>query len=220
MTDWKNRILRHGIKPAVEFTANPHNPRIHPKTQREAVRGSLDSLGWIAPVIELANGDLLDGHERIWQALQQGDDTPVPYIVVDLTEDEAKLALLTFDFITAMATFDRELTAQLMEQVNTDNAALQSLIAGMAEDYGVIPAFDSGNATHSSNGSSGSSGEYGDSETSYTPPDSTVRMVQLFLTSGTLDEFYTLTEQFKKRFAVNDVTSAVMEALRYAAAHS
>lgn len=149
MTDWQNRILRHGIKPAVEFTANPHNPRVHPQAQREAVRGSLDTLGWIAPVIELANGDLLDGHERIWQALQQGDDTPVPYIVVDLTEDEAKLALLTFDFITAMATFDRELTAGLMQMVNTDNPALQQLIASQADELGILlnqdePAADPG----------------------------------------------------------------------------
>jgi hypothetical protein len=137
MTDWKNRIVSHGVKAAVDFMANPANPRRHPPSQREAMRGSLDTLGWIAPVIELKSGELLDGHERIWQALAQGDDTPVPYIIVDLTEDEAALALASFDFITTMATYDRDALDTLLKEVQTDDARLQAMLAEMAAQQGL-----------------------------------------------------------------------------------
>jgi DNA modification methylase len=132
MTDWQNRIVNHGVKPASDFLANPDNPRKHPQNQRDAMRGSLDTLGWIAPVIELANGFLLDGHERIYQALDQGDDTPVPFIVVDLTEAEAKLALASFDFLTTMATYDRDALDALLKDVQTDDTRLQAMLSEMA----------------------------------------------------------------------------------------
>jgi hypothetical protein len=216
MTDWQNRIVSHGVKPAGEFRLNRSNPRKHPPAQHSAVRGSLDTLGWIAPVIELASGELLDGEDRILNSLEKGDDTPVPYIVIDLTEDEARLALLTFDFITAMASYDRDLTASLMEQVNTDNAALQSLIAGMAEEQGIIPDLDPGNATHGSNGNysagESSNGDDGD----YTPPESTVRMVQLFLNTQTFDEFFALIASLRKTFPGETITDVVLEVLRHA----
>lgn len=137
MTDWKNRIISHGVKPASDFLANPDNPRVHPQTQRDAMRGSLDSLGWIAPVIELTNGYLLDGHERIFQALDQGDDTPVPYIVVDLAEHEIALALASFDFITTMANYDRDRLNMLLQEVKTDNPTLQSMLSEMAKSHGL-----------------------------------------------------------------------------------
>lgn len=133
MTDWRNRIVEHGVKPAVDFVYNPDNPRRHPMPQREAMRGSLDTLGWIAPVIELkSSGYLLDGHERIYQALALGDDTPVPYIVVDLTEAEAKLALASFDFLTTMATYDRDALDTLLKEVQTDDTRLQAMLSEMA----------------------------------------------------------------------------------------
>ena len=88
MTDYKNRIVGHGTKPASQFQAHPNNWRKHPQNQRSAVRGSLESLGWVAEVIEnVTTGRLIDGHERVWNALQNGD-AEVPYIQVELTEME------------------------------------------------------------------------------------------------------------------------------------
>ena len=131
-----NKITRYGEKPASEFMANPNNPRKHPEKQRKAVKASLRTLGWIAPVIELSNGYLLDGHERIWQALQMGDDTPVPYIVVDLDEQQARQALATFDYITYMAEYDKDTLAGLVQELNDKaDADIQAVLDEMATEY-------------------------------------------------------------------------------------
>lgn len=139
-TEWQNRIVRYGVMAADQFTANPRNPRRHPQAQRDAVKGSLDTPGFIAPVIvNRQTGYLIDGHERVMQALGQGDETPVPFIEVDLSEDEETLALTTFDWITQLAYYDRDNLSTLLDEIDTDNQALQALLSEMAQEHGVIP---------------------------------------------------------------------------------
>lgn len=142
--DWKNRIVGYGTKPADQFKANPLNARTHPEAQRRAVKGSLDTLGWIAPVIEnVRTGNLIDGHDRIWQALQN-DGEEVPYIQVDLSENEEKLALASFDFITTMAEYDKQLLDELLREVNTTDAAMMETLAKLAEEAGLLLSLGDG----------------------------------------------------------------------------
>lgn len=138
MSDWKNRIVGHGVKPADQFAAHPNNPRRHPQPQRDAVRASLDTLGWIGVVIEnVRTGYLIDGHERVMQALE--DNVDVPYIQVDLSEDEEAQALLTLDWITQMAQYDRDALDGLLRSVNSDDAGVQALLAEIAEEHDLYP---------------------------------------------------------------------------------
>ena len=133
-----NRIIGYGTKPADQFMANEMNYRKHPQKQRDAVQASLRELGWIGVVVEnVTSGRLIDGHERVWQALKQNED--VPYIQVALSEDEEKLALAIFDPITYMAETDAQVLDALLREVNTGEAALQELLAGLAEDAGITP---------------------------------------------------------------------------------
>jgi len=133
---WRNRIVGYGSKPADQFTANPLNWRIHPQHQREAVAASLRALGWVDVAIENATtGNLIDGHERVWQALQNGGD--VPYITVELTPEEEALALATLDPLTNMAGTDGAKLDELLQQVQTDEAAIQAMLAGLAEEAGL-----------------------------------------------------------------------------------
>lgn len=135
----RNRITDFGLKPADQFQANPQNWRTHPQHQREAVRASLNELGWVGVVIENATtGHLVDGHERVWQALQD-DNADVPYVTVELTENEEKLALATLDPITNMATTDAAILDDLLQDVNTGEAALQSMLSDLATDAGIAP---------------------------------------------------------------------------------
>ena len=39
-------IIGHGWENADQLLAHPSNPRIHPKAQQDALKGSLDTLGW------------------------------------------------------------------------------------------------------------------------------------------------------------------------------
>jgi len=138
MSGWKNRIVEYGVKPADQFTANPLNPRRHPQFQQDSVKASLDTIGWIGVVLEnVRTGYLIDGHERVMQALVNNEN--VPYIQVDLSEDEELQALASFDYITTMAVYDREQLDALLQQVNSDDARVQEMLAQLSETAGIVP---------------------------------------------------------------------------------
>ena len=141
--DWRNRIVEYGTKRADQFQANPSNWRKHPLRQRQALSTSLATVGWVAPVIENARtGQLVDGHERIWQALDQGDDTPVPFVSVDLSPDEEALILATLDPIGAMAETDREMLSALLAELAESEIAVgddvEALLREVGADTGTI----------------------------------------------------------------------------------
>ena len=152
-TAWRNRIVDFGTKRADQFQAHPQNWRTHPKTQRAALAASLNGVGWIDAVLEnVRTGHLLDGHERLWQALDQGDDTPVPYIAVDLSEDEEKLVLATFDPITGMAATDADMLSELLAELREtplveDDDQLRALLGQVAGEAGI--AFGDEDGTYS-----------------------------------------------------------------------
>lgn len=127
---FENRIVGYGTKAADQFEANPLNYRKHPERQRKAVQASLRELGWIGVVVEnKTTGRLIDGHERVWQALKNNED--VPYIEVELSEAEERLALAIFDPLTYMAETDSAILDELLQGVNTGEEALQELISQM-----------------------------------------------------------------------------------------
>ncbi len=135
-----NRIVGYVVKPASELTANPANWRKHPAKQRAAVQASLRELGWIAAVIEnTRSGLLIDGHERVMQAMAKGETVPV--LQVDLSPEEEALALATFDPITYMAETDAAALDALLRQVNTGEESLQALLAEMAAGV-TVPNFE------------------------------------------------------------------------------
>jgi hypothetical protein len=82
--------------------------------------------------------ELLDGHERVWQATSKGEDTPVPYIEIDLEPHEVAQFLLTFDYITTMARYDLEITRALADDLATDDAAVQAIVDSLLQEQGII----------------------------------------------------------------------------------
>ncbi len=139
MTDWQSR-LSTDIKmvPANQLQANPFNARRHPGPQREALRGSLDTLGFVAPILVGKQTQLvLDGHARVEEALTRNEEMLLPVIEVDITEDEEKLFLASFDWITALATYDRDSLDSLLQDVSTDDERLQTMLSEMAKDQGL-----------------------------------------------------------------------------------
>jgi DNA modification methylase len=138
---WRNRIIGHGEQPAISFMANPLNWRIHPKAQRDALTGILGDVGWVQSVIvNKTTGNVVDGHARIEEALKLGDDTPVPFVEVELSEEEEQKILLTLDPVAAMATADKANLDALLRDVSTTSEAMQEMLADLAKanglDYG------------------------------------------------------------------------------------
>lgn len=153
--EWKSRIVGEGERPAIEFTANPSNFRLHPDNQRQALRGSLSDLGWIQRVIvNRTTGNLIDGHARVEEALLLGNDTLVPFTEVELSEDEEALALTLLDPISAEAETSRAKLEMLLHRTSSGNAAVMEFLAKQAEKHGIVPPMGSG----------GESGEPSDAE--------------------------------------------------------
>jgi DNA modification methylase len=58
-------------------------------------------------------------------------------IEVDLSEDEERLFLASFDWITSLATYDRDVLDSLLQEVQTDDNRLQAMLAEMASSHGL-----------------------------------------------------------------------------------
>lgn len=145
--EWRNRIVRTGTAPASEFKANELNWRVHPKAQRDALKGVLSEVGWVTGVItNVTTGNVIDGHARIEEALKLGDETPVPFVEVELSEAEEMKILATLDPLSAMAGADKEQLDALLREVETADAAVMQMLDDLAKanglDYGKEGASD------------------------------------------------------------------------------
>lgn len=134
---WANRILSYGTAKASTFKANPLNWRKHPTRQSKALKGSLDTLGWVQTIIvNKATGFIVDGHERVEAALRNGD-AEVPYILVDLSPEEEAQALLSLDAIAALAQTDASKVDELLRMVDSGNAKVQEFLSNLSLDVGL-----------------------------------------------------------------------------------
>ncbi len=131
----KIAIVGFGIKRASGFTPHPNNFRTHPADQKSAVEGSLNTLGWVDVAIEnKTTGHLIDGHERIENALSHGDEH-VPFLLVELSPAAEAQALLSLDPIAAMAGHSDADVAALLAQIETDNEMVLTHLANMAAEH-------------------------------------------------------------------------------------
>lgn len=134
---WENRITRSGTADPKELRKNPDNWRTHPKNQAAALEGVLNEVGWIQDVIvNERTGNMIDGHLRVELAVKHKEPT-IPVKYVDLSEEEEKKAILTFDPIGAMAEADKALLDGLMKQVSSDSEAVSEMLDALAKEVGI-----------------------------------------------------------------------------------
>lgn len=115
---YRNRIVGQGERSASQFTAHSKNWKYHPPEQGMVLDALLTKVGWVQQVVVSSRTGLtLDGHERIAIALAKGVDIPVPYIEVDLTEEEESLVLATLDRSGDMAVADELKLAGLWGEI-------------------------------------------------------------------------------------------------------
>jgi len=113
----KNRVKELRMVKASDLSKHPSNFRTHSKAQRDALDSILSEIGFAGAILtrELPNGKLqiLDGHLRS----EEVGKNKVPALVTDLTEEEAKLLIATYDPIGAMAGANAEKLATLLDEV-------------------------------------------------------------------------------------------------------
>ena len=117
----RDRIKELRRVPANELRPNPKNWRTHPKAQMDALRGVLAEVGFAGAELtrELEDGSLMliDGHARA----ELAGSTPIPVLVLDVSESEADKILATFDPLGAMAEADKDKLEAVLRDVQTGN---------------------------------------------------------------------------------------------------
>jgi len=124
---WQMRVVRMDVVPAGDLLRNDLNWRGHPPAQRAALRTMLAEVGMVQGVMvnmrdlpswkkQRGKPVLVDGALRHELAMERGRDTPLAVAYVNLTPEEERRVLLTFDPIGAMAQADREKLERLRER--------------------------------------------------------------------------------------------------------
>ncbi len=117
---------------ASELRPHSQNWRVHPDSQKNALRSLLADIGFAGALLarELPDGTLglIDGHLRA----ETTPDQEVPVLILDVTEDEAKKILLTFDSVASLATPDAEKLEALMNEVSFDDPAIKAMLEQIA----------------------------------------------------------------------------------------
>lgn len=131
MTDsqrvWKSRIVGEDEVAPDQLMAHHANFRRHSRVQQEAMGAALDDIGWVQRIlVSKRTGTVLDGHMRVEMAIREEVPT-VPVTYVDVTEEEEKKILATFDPLGGMAYIDRDQLRELALEVDFTDDALQSL---------------------------------------------------------------------------------------------
>ncbi|MEN6459178.1 MAG: ParB N-terminal domain-containing protein [Thermoguttaceae bacterium] len=127
----RDRVVDFRRVKASELRPHPKNWRTHPPAQRDALRGILAEIGYAGALLArtLPDGslELIDGHLRA----ETTPDSKVPVLILDLDDREAAKLLTLHDPLAAMAESNEETLAELLDQVETENAAVASVLNGL-----------------------------------------------------------------------------------------
>jgi ParB-like chromosome segregation protein Spo0J len=138
----RDRIKELRRVKASKLRPNPRNWRTHPQAQRDALRGVLAEVGYAGALLarELPDGslELIDGHLRA----ETTPEMEVPVLILDLDDGEAAKLLALHDPLAGMAEANDEALADLLMQVDTENAAVRALLDGMLGNPELLPSGD------------------------------------------------------------------------------
>jgi hypothetical protein len=138
-TVWKNRMTRHALVAPETLLASPDNYRRHPRWQAETLEQILDRVGWVGPVlVSERTGQIVDGHLRVEVAQRRGE-AQIPVAYLDLSPEEERLVLATYDPLAGLAEIDQPGLDRLLADLVAGDAQLQGLLAGLHADQGLEP---------------------------------------------------------------------------------
>lgn len=127
MPCWRDRIKKHIRLRAGDLVPHEMNPRRHPAFQRRALGAIYAEVGMARSLLafELPDGryKLIDGHLRA----SLDPDQEVAVEVLDVTEAEARVLLLSLDPLAALAENDADLLERLRATTATDSDVLTQL---------------------------------------------------------------------------------------------
>ena len=142
----RDRIKELRRIPASELTANTKNWRRHPQWQKDGMQAILENIGYAGALIAYeSKGELIliDGHLR--QEMTPTEEVPV--LILDVNEEEANVLLASYDPITAMASEDGVALQELLDNIESENDELNTLLQDINERYGASAIMQVENTT-------------------------------------------------------------------------
>ena len=129
----RNRIKDHRRVRAGDLVPHELNFRLHPELQKAALEALYREVGFARSLLayELPDGrlKLLDGHLR----RDLDPDMEVEVEILDVTEEEARVLLLSIDPLAALADTQTQLQDRLLELTTSAPAELQAAWQAAAE---------------------------------------------------------------------------------------
>jgi ParB-like chromosome segregation protein Spo0J len=123
----RNRIKDHRRVRFGDLVPHELNPRLHPDHQRAALQQLYQEIGFARSLLafELPDGrlKLIDGHLRA--SLTPDDILDVE--VLDVTEEEARVLLLSIDPLAELVNYDAQLLDRLRKVAEQDSQAVQMI---------------------------------------------------------------------------------------------
>lgn len=125
------KIRRRNLEP------HPLNARLHPESQRDALKASIDEFGFVGAMLVRPHPEkrgryqIIDGHARLHEF--KPDDL-VPCLVVEMTDDEVRKFLAVYDRVTDLAEWSAAGLEELLQGVTFENDELNALIDGTLQE--------------------------------------------------------------------------------------
>jgi hypothetical protein len=133
------RYVETVMVPANELVPHDLNWKNHTDGQRNGLNAMLREIGFADVLLgrRLEDGtiQLVDGHLRKDMMGAQ----PVPVVILDLDDAEARKLLITLDPLAAMSEGDSVALKALMDQVQTADEEVANLITEIGQAFEVIP---------------------------------------------------------------------------------
>ena len=105
-------------RPIAELKPDPANPRRHSKKQIGQIKNSIETFGFIVPVLVDRDGNIIAGHGRVLASRELGS-TEVPTLRLDhLTAEQARAFMIADNRLTEIATWDDQLLAQQLKELS------------------------------------------------------------------------------------------------------
>ena len=132
---WKSKIKDHGRVDPKTLQGNPRNWKIHTPQAVAALTASIQELGYIRSVsVNKRTGLILDGHERVALAIENGERL-IDVEWVDLSPEDELKALMVFDPISALHEVDPVQFRHNLDEVRFADDHLATLVADLYRQY-------------------------------------------------------------------------------------
>ena len=127
--EFRDRVKELRRVPASSILPHPDNWRVHSDDQRSVLAGVLSEIGIANAVIAYEREEdgalmLIDGHLRQEELI----DALVPALILDVTDDEARMLLATLDPIAMMASQDAQAFDALLGAIAFESEAVNAML--------------------------------------------------------------------------------------------